>query len=279
MSDVKRPFQDPNFLRSQQYKNASNLDARAALHRQFSTAATQWQPWVFDQITLQAGETVLECGCGPGWLWRENRQRIPAGCTITLTDLSEGMVAEARQALAGEGSAFRFQVASIMDLPFEDGTFDVVVANHMLYHVPDRAKALAEVRRVLKANGRFFAATNGRRHMQELTQMGQELFPDIETLLPGGRLASSMSMSLSFRLENGAEQLRPYFSHIEMIPYPDGLRVTEAAPLVVYVLSTVQHLTIPEAIRQKLHDYFAAKIAEDGAVTITKESGLFVARP
>jgi hypothetical protein len=64
-----------------------------------------------------------------------------------------------------------------------------------------------------------------------------------------------------------------------MIPYPDGLRVTEAAPLVVYVLSTVQHLTIPEAIRQKLHDYFAAKIAEDGAVTITKESGLFVARP
>lgn len=279
MSDLQRPFQDPDFLKTEQYKDASNLDARAALHRRFSTASSEWQPWVFDQIALQSGETVLECGCGPGWLWRENASRIPAGCTITLTDLSPGMVAEAEAALTDTEADFRFQPASIMDLPFADDSFDVVVANHMLYHVPDRDKALAEVRRVLKANGRFVAATNGNNHMIELTQMGNDLFPEGSEAVRVGRLGSATSMSLGFRLENGAEQLRPYFSQIELLPYPDGLRITAAEPLVAYVLSTVQHLTIPDTVRQQLHDYFAAKIAADGAITITKESGLFVARP
>lgn len=279
MSDLDRSFQNADFLKKEQYKDAGNLGVRAALHRRFSTAVTEWQPWVFDQIGLQSGEAVLECGCGPGWLWRENEARIPQGCAITLTDLSPGMVAEAEAALAASAVDFRFQPASIMELPFADDSFDVVVANHMLYHVPDREKALVEVRRVLKANGRFFAATNGNNHMKELSEMGSELFPEGAEALKVGRMGSGTSMSLEFRLENGAAQLRPYFSHVEMLPYPDSLRVTEAAPLVAYVLSTVQHLDIPDAVRRRLHDHFAAKITADGAIAISKESGLFVARP
>ncbi|MCZ7671197.1 MAG: methyltransferase domain-containing protein [Chloroflexi bacterium] len=90
-----------------------------------------WQEWVFDQMALQPGMTVLECGCGPGWLWRENLARIPAGCQITLTDFSEGMVAEAEAALAGSPD-FRFQTMNIEEIPLPMTSFDVVVANHML---------------------------------------------------------------------------------------------------------------------------------------------------
>ncbi len=48
------------------------------------------------------------------------------------------------------------------------GLFDAVLANHMLYYVPDKSTALTEVKRVLKADGRFFTSTVGEKHMQEL---------------------------------------------------------------------------------------------------------------
>ena len=45
--------------------------------------------------------------------------------------------------------------ADITDIPFPDGTFDYVISNHLLEHVPDEAKAVSEVKRVLKASGRW----------------------------------------------------------------------------------------------------------------------------
>ena len=74
MSEVKL-FQDSYYLQRNQYRDSRNLDARAELHRRFSTAVTDWQPWVFDLLQLKPEMRVLECGCGPGWLWRENVDR------------------------------------------------------------------------------------------------------------------------------------------------------------------------------------------------------------
>ena len=71
-------FQASAYLQKTQYRDSRNLDARAALHRRFSTAVSDWQPWVFDLLQLKPGMRVLECGCGPGWLWRENVARLPA---------------------------------------------------------------------------------------------------------------------------------------------------------------------------------------------------------
>jgi ubiquinone/menaquinone biosynthesis C-methylase UbiE len=203
---TKPTFQDKTYLRDQQYRTSQNLDARAALHRDFSVNRQDWQAWVFDQLALEPGTAVLECGCGPGWLWRQNLERIPARCAITLTDLSPGMVAEAESAIAEAESAvseadsaltgrpgFHFQTASIEDLPFPDASFAVVVANHMLYHVPDLPKALQEVQRVLKPDGRFFAATNGDNHMRELKELARQFAPTLPDAWP----------QLAFRLENG----------------------------------------------------------------------------
>ncbi len=77
----------------EQYQDASNLDARIALHTRFSRNHVAWFPWVLDRLTLPEGARVLELGCGPAKLWRENLDRIP-DWNITLTDLSPGMVAE-----------------------------------------------------------------------------------------------------------------------------------------------------------------------------------------
>lgn len=279
MTNDQNPFHDKNFLRRHQYKDSSNLNARAALHRRFATAEVAWHPWVFQHLELRPGEAVLECGAGPGWLWRENLDRIPGGCQITLTDLSAGMVSEAAEALKTAVTDFRFQTASIEALPFEDDRFDVVVANHMLYHVADRPAALAEVKRVLKKNGRFYAATNGADHMRELNEIGRALFPDALTALQYSRLQRGDSMSLSFRLENGHGQLEPFFSQVDLLLYQDSLRVTEAEPLVKYALSVIEQKALPNAARQSIHKYISQQIAESGAIHITKSTGLFVCRP
>lgn len=97
MSD-KNIFQDADYLQKNQYRDGRNLNARAELHHRFSTATVGWHSWVFDHLALQPGMRVLECGCGPGWLWRDKVDRLPesdwqvqqravflsaAGCTVS----------------------------------------------------------------------------------------------------------------------------------------------------------------------------------------------------
>jgi ubiquinone/menaquinone biosynthesis C-methylase UbiE len=272
-------YQNPDNLRHDQYKDSSNLNARIVLHRQFTIAEQAWLPWVFDQIALQPGEQVLECGGGPGWLWRENLDRIPAGCHITFTDLSPGMVAEAQAALAHTADQFTFQTVNIMELPFEENSFDVVVANHMLYHVPDRPRALSEIKRVLKENGRFLAATNGKKHFREIRELGQDLLP-LSWLHAQEPTSEETPIARGFRLEDGRAQLQPFFSQVELRPYRSHLAVTEVEPLINYILSSSEarkHIT-PER-RQRVADHIQQIITTKGHFHITKESGIFVARP
>lgn len=59
---------DQNYLQNDQYQDASNLNARIALHQRFDTAKVAWHRWVFDQLDLLPDAHVLELGCGPGQL-------------------------------------------------------------------------------------------------------------------------------------------------------------------------------------------------------------------
>ena len=262
--------QDVTYLRDDQYRDASNLNARVRLHVLYSTNLTRWPVWVFDQLSLKSGMRVLECGCGPGWLWRENLDRIPADCQVTLTDFSSGMIAESKAALAGTKLDFAFREADITALPFPDDSFDVVVANHMLYHVVDRPKALNVVRRVLADNGRFYAATNGKDHLRELRQLYQRFMPEI----PG----ATSFFDTSFSLENGRSQLETTFPTVKLLTYPDSLEVTEVQPLLDYILSSSEmRATLSSAALVKIEDYVNQTIRQRGAFHITKSSGLFVA--
>ena len=270
----KNIFQDSDYLQKNQYRDSSNLDARAELHRRFSTAAVDWHSWVFSRLALEPGMRILECGCGPGWLWRENVNLIPANCHITLTDLSPGMVAEAEAALADSGHHFAFQQANIQALEFADESFDVVVANHMLYHVPDLAQGLSEIRRVLKPNGRFIAATNGNQHMKELP----ELIPESLKQRSASLRMRGEELQLPFRLENGRSLLEPFFDTVDLYLYEDSLHVTEVEPLLAYAFSMIKpDIDVPETAVDLLRKTWSAKLAADGVIHISKHSGLFVA--
>src|ERR1041384_410164 len=160
-------FTDQQYLKSDQYRDSSNLDARVVIHQRFSTNPYGWFKWVFDTLLkLPESAKILELGSGPAYLWKENINRIPEGWNVSLSDLSSGMVDAAWRNLVVTGRAFQFKEIDVQSIPFEDETFDAVIANHMLYHVPDRPKAIAEIQRVLKPGGRLIATTVSENHMR-----------------------------------------------------------------------------------------------------------------
>lgn len=260
-----------------QYQTANNLNARIRLHQGFSTNKTGWYTWYFEHLDLPASARTLELGCGSAALWQAVLGRLPAGWQITLSDASEGMVAEAHQAVAARAEQFTFQVVDAQEIPFPDGSFDAVIANHMLYHVSDRPRAIAEMRRVLAPGGQLFAATNGKGHMGEIHALELRLAPEIKAFAQAN--PQLQPWTASFTLENGAEQLTQSFAEVRLERYIDNLEVTEAQPLVDYILSMFNNFTLdltPERIAAFTRD-LEAEIKAQGAIHITKSTGLFIA--
>lgn len=252
---------DNDYLRKEQYRQSDNLDARAELHRRFSVNQQGLHRWIFEQMDLPDECRVLEVGCGPGWLWQENGEYIPTGWRIHLTDLSFGMVETTKGSFPIEEAS----VADVQSLPFPDGHFDSIVANHMLYHVPDKAQALAEFRRVLKAGGRVYAATNGKQHMHELYSLSADFDESLD----------AHPWILDFTLENGADILKLYFAHLELRRYEDALEVTEAEPLAAYIASMVE---LEETQYTQLLRFIQKELEKYGNIHISKDVGIFVAQ-
>jgi ubiquinone/menaquinone biosynthesis C-methylase UbiE len=257
---------DQRYLKSQQYKTSSNLNARIQLHERFSTNKYDWPKWVFDHLELPLDSCIFELGCGTGYLWQENIDRIPDSWTITLSDFSPGMLQKAQTNLEVTDGIFRFEVVDAQHLPWTSESCEAVIANHMLYHVPDKTKALSEINRILKPGGKLYAATNGINHLTELYELIQVIDPNADQ----GRYAAE------FGLENGREQLARYFSEVSLYVYKDALMVTEIEPLVAYVLSTQPSNIIEDTTN--LAELIEQKMKARGYIYITKSAGLFEAQ-
>jgi sarcosine/dimethylglycine N-methyltransferase len=104
---------------------------------------------------ITAGMSVLDVGAGVGGPARF--LAAACGCQVTGIDLSEPFVDAARYLTGrtGQGGQVSFETASALELPFDDGRFDALLLLHVAMNIADRARLYREIRRVLKAGGRF----------------------------------------------------------------------------------------------------------------------------
>ncbi|TGA98293.1 class I SAM-dependent methyltransferase [Sporolactobacillus shoreae] len=256
-----------------QYRNSANLDIRIRIHQQYSENKTDWHEWLFDQYRIGSGSRILELGCGNGQFWLKNRDRVPDSWVITLSDFSSGMLADARKNL-GDVPNICFREIDIQKIPYEDHQFDAVIANHMLYHVPDRPRALQEIRRVLKPQGVFYASTIGKKHMLEINTLLKGFDPELGDVLTNVQAAA-------FGLENGAKQLAPFFHQVRLKEFPGGLRIDDVQAIADYILSSgteIKKILTGAKLEAFIQYLEKEKEKQGGWIHITKATGLFEAR-
>ena len=252
---------------SMQYKNATNISARIRLHRDYSVNKEGWFPWLFSNLHLKSGMKVLELGAGNGALWSQNIDKVPAGVNIILSDISEGMLADAKNEI-GDKPEFQYAVIDAQKIPFADDTFDLVIANHMLFYCDDISKALSEIRRVLKPGASLVCSTYSKRHMREITDLVQSFNSNI--------VLSSTNLYERFGLDNGKQILSKFFSDVTCKKYHDAIEIPESTPIISYILSC--HGNQNEFLLnhyQEFKQYVEQKV-KDGFY-ITKDAGFFTA--
>lgn len=252
---------------AKQYQDASNISARISLHQLYSQNQQGWFPWIYEQGQIAQKHTILEIGCGDGTLWLSNHTRLPKEISITLSDISEGMLRDARRSIGPEDKRFSFQAFDCHSLPFSDNSFDQVIANHVLFYCEDIRKVFSEVYRVLKPGGSFLCSTYGSMHMKEVSQLVQEFNERI--------MLSAHKLYDRFGRENGEALLAPVFGTARWLAYPDSLLVTEPKPLISYILSC--HGNQNQYLLDSYQEFFSfvRKKTKKGFF-ITKDAGIFL---
>ncbi len=249
-----------------QYKNPSNFAKRRRLHEKFGTNKYDWYKWIFDHFDFSAKCKILELGSGLGTLWLNNQERIQKDWDITLSDFSQEMLERLEQNVKEVNYPFNFKLINVQNIPYADASFDVVIANGLLYLVPDLEKAIEEISRVIKPGGILVASTSGSKYMIELEELLEK------SNLPVHRGYTQYP----FSLDNGKSLLQPYFSEVKLFRKGDALLVTEAEPLADHVLSTNENLS--EEQIKTVRSYFDEYFKKNSQLKITIDTGLFVAQ-
>ena len=245
-----------------QYATDVNLAARQRLWTQ-SPRDRELDPfgWMASQVV---GTRVVEIGCGNG----RYLERIDGAIGL---DLSMGMLASAAERARGP-----LLCADAQALPFADASFDTVLAPMMLYHVPDRARAAHEMRRVLRPGGVAIAATNSGTTQHELRSL-------VEDVVGNGWRWRRPSDD-DFSMENGGEQLAVAFDIVERHDYEPTISRVVAAELVTGYVASVADPYEAETglvwsdVAAECGRRVAAIIAERGSFDITLRGGAFICR-
>lgn len=253
-----------------QYLNASNISARISLHQMYSTGRPGWFQWIYDNCRISRNMNILELGCGSGTFWTVNLDKLPPDINVTITDISEGMIRDAKRNITNSGLAqynFSYNTTDCCNIPYHDNSFDIVIANHVLFYCNPVTKAVNEIHRVLKSGGRLICSTYSSRHMQEINQLVSDF--DSRIVLSADRLYTI------FGLDNGCQLLHNDFKQIEKKIYKDSLIVDKAEPLIEYIMSC--HGNQNQYLLDRyssFKNFVSDRLSRP--MHITKEAGIFV---
>lgn len=265
--DIIKILEDEKEL-SQQYIDSSNLDASVKLQDRFSSNRHGWYKWTFNNIKLNKKYKVLEIGCGNGALWSKNIDLLDKDINITLTDVCEDMVNNAKKNLSDYSDVFDFEIVDPNNIPFEDESFDLVIANHILFYMKDLDKVLKEIKRVLKVGGHFYSSTIDSNNMKELESLMKGFNSNIKI--------SEEKISSKFGMENGQEILSKHFSQTKRYLYEDKLVINDSKGILEYIYSIPGNIIeLVDTKKKDFEKYIDLNINKHGNIYITNNQVLF----
>jgi len=230
------PWTDRSRLREVQYRTDTNLVARQSLYR-FQRPRIALPSLVFDLADLTGDEAVVDIGCGNGAYLSELIRRGHVGPLLGM-DLSAGMLAAARS----HAPAAFLSAGDVAALPLRDGISGFTLAAHMLYHVPQRAAAVSELRRITRPGAPVAVVLNGDGHLRELR--------DLITAALGDLTGRRPPYPDRLRLDEGERLLAAEFSTVVRHEFPSELVIPGPEPVLEYVrsMSLVQEMPDSAAV-------------------------------
>ncbi|MBO3732190.1 class I SAM-dependent methyltransferase [Glycomyces niveus] len=258
---------DERFQKVDNYRSEDGLAARQGLY-QYKTPDYDLPGVVVSRVGQQPGR-VLDVGCGNGRYTGRLRESFP-GAEVIGVDLAEGILAAVPEPTV---------VADVAELPFEDGSAEVVLAMHMLYHVPDIPAALDELQRVLAPDGVLFVSTLAADDKQEYVPIWQDAAREVL----GGEVRMALTSLLErFSLETAESMLAERFETVALHDLPGVIEVPEPGPLMAAFRSEEDFIGLPPgdferlmgAIEQRLEAHFA----DHEVLRVTSRSGILECR-
>ena len=210
------------------YATDQNLRIEDETYAKFAVPKLDFVSWTLDTVAWQGDEVVLDLGCGRGNHYSQLLKR-ELDLSYFALDLSPFML------LHHPAGCERLAIGDGMRLPYTEASFDVVMANHVLYHLQDIDDGLAEIKRVLKPGGKILAATNSIHTMPEL----QVLIRRAIVLLSanGAQVHPPTLPSDSFALENGTRILARHFYAVVRHDLPGQLIFDDIDPAIDFLES------------------------------------------
>jgi len=251
---------DTRYLREVAYADPSGLNARTGLY----DSQGPYIDLVAEALVVLGpldGRVVGDVGCGSGRYISALRQ---AGARVVGIDLSVGM-------LAGVVEPPPLIAADSQSLPLADASLDVVMMMHMLYHVPDPTRALAQAARVLRPGGTLLVATNGGRHLAEMNQLWLPLLDRTglrASLEDAGLVNPRVTADHALRL------MAAQFPEPDVKWLRSSVVVNDPAPVVRHAASTTAAQAVGrqrDELIDELTQRIASEIRRNGQFTITTE--------
>jgi SAM-dependent methyltransferase len=268
------PATGRRFLTRSAYADDRHIRSRMAIYAYAETAADPG--WRTSVIPWDGTQIVADVGCGNGL---DLRQIVPQGRSRHAIgiDLSAGMLRSLEDLRQSAGLSL--VQADAQHLPLPDRSVDVAMAMHMLYHVPDIAAAIRELRRITKPGGTVLASTNSSAHLAEIDDL---LAAAVSSQLD--RPVQAMP-ALSFTTQTGAGLLNQEFSSVTLRSYDVPLSIPSTQPVISYVASLREPILaqIGEPFDfDAVLDDIAAKvepvIRAEGRFLATSHMGVFTCR-
>lgn len=241
-----------------QYSNTSDRLALRVAILSYDTNPQTWYSWFEKRLGL--ADDVLEVGDGTGELWRHVDS---SRASLTLTDFSSAMCNKLGELALPDVTVRQCDATT---LPFSDANFDIVIANHMLYHLDDPKAALREFARVLRPGGRLHVALNERDHIVELLELGAAVGRP-SPILDAARITA----------ETAPDLLSAHFKDVTVARFPKKFNVPDPGPVLGYLASWSDELmtTAQEANARALIEQ---RITKEGSFKTQKNMVLFSAR-
>jgi SAM-dependent methyltransferase len=268
------PATGRRMLTGSAYADDRHIRSRMSIYAYSETSADPG--WRTSVIPWDGTQIVADVGCGNGF---DLRQIVPQGrCRHAIgLDLSAGMLRAVED--LRQSSGLSLVQADAQRLPLPDESVDVAMAMHMLYHVPDIAAAIRELRRITKRGGTVLASTNSSVHLAEIHDL---LDAAVSSQVDRPVLAMPAD---SFTTQSGAALLSREFSSVTLQTFDVSLSIPTAQPVITYVASIREPILAwigdPLDFDGVLGD-IAAKVEQviqaQGSFRATSHMGVFICR-